>query len=67
MAELIKAVNWEEAKAHVDAAKETYLSLSKMPGANVSFVLNFVINPLLRRYESGERTDELYGEMMNVE
>lgn len=58
---------WTEAKEHLDEVIREYKNLQGMPGVNVNFALTLVLNPLLNRFNSGERTDELYESMMNTE
>ena len=60
-------MNWEEAKRHFDETYDNYLSLVGMPGVNVNFALRLVLDPLLARYNTGERTEELYNAMLGVE
>jgi len=43
------------------------MDLEGIPGVNISMALRFTFDPLARRYNSGERTPELYEEMISVE
>lgn len=56
-------MNWEEAKTHLFTMKEAYEEI----GWSGSFGLSMTINPLVKRFESGERTEELYEDIMDVE
>jgi hypothetical protein len=58
---------WKAAKEHVDQIDKSYALLTNMPHVNVEFVRRVVIAPLQDRYDNGERTPELYREMMAVE
>lgn len=58
---------WVRAKEHFDAIMRTYTELVGTPGVAVGPALMLTFEPLLRRYNSGERTQELYDEMMGVE
>jgi len=53
---------WEEAKDYLDECREIYTSI----GVAGMFALRRIIDPLLIRYERGERTEELYDEIMGV-
>lgn len=59
-------MDWEKAKAHFDEVRKQYQDLEGKPGVNTSFALHFTFTPLARRFNSGERTKELYDEMMEV-
>lgn len=58
---------WLEAKQHFDEIYQQYESLMLHPGVNTTFAINAVLNPLKERYETGERTKELFDNMMRVE
>lgn len=60
-------MNWEKAKRHFDTVRKQYQDLEGMPGVNTSFALRLTFDPLAKRYNAGERTEELYEEMMSVE
>ncbi|MBS3915565.1 MAG: hypothetical protein KG003_13805 [Bacteroidetes bacterium] len=60
-------LDWEKAKKHFDFIRQVYLDLEGFSGVNTSFALDFVFKPLAVRYNNGERTQELFEEMMNVE
>lgn len=55
-------LDWRRAIAHIHAAKRAYEEIGWAGG----FALTLTINPLIRRYESGERTAELYAEVMDI-
>lgn len=54
-------MDWEEAKIHFYFMMKEY---EKIPSGALALLIVFY--PLAERYESGERTKELYEEMMNV-
>jgi len=55
-------LDWKKAEKHLRTCEKSYTEIGS-PGY---FVLNQVIRPLRDRYNSGERTQELYEEIMNV-
>lgn len=57
---------WNEAKAHLDEVISEYEDLQGIPGVNVNFALAVVLRPLLKRFDNGERCDELYESMLNT-
>jgi hypothetical protein len=61
---MITDKQWESVKTRTDKLREAYLMLGQLPNANVNFALQMVIDPLLKRYDSGERTQSLYDEIM---
>jgi len=63
----MEILDWEKAKKHFDCVYQSYLGLRDTPGVNVEFALNYVFEPMKRRFEGGERTLELYEEMNEVE
>jgi len=62
-----KDLDWEKAKEHLDEIIARYQRFVGIPGVNTSLALTLVMYPLLRRFNSGERTQELYNEMLEVE
>jgi hypothetical protein len=44
-----------------------YGGLEGTPGCNTTLALRVVFDPLAKRYNNGERSQELYDEMMAVE
>lgn len=59
-------MDWDKAKSHFDKIRQTYLDLEGVTGVNTSFALRIFFEPLAKRYSSGERSLELYDEMMRV-
>lgn len=55
--------NWDDAQEHLETCEREYAAIGT-PGA---FVLTFVLRPLRDRFNKGERTKELYNEIMAVE
>ena len=56
-------MNWEEARKHLYYILDLYRSI----GWTGTFALSVTINPLVIKFESGERTQELYDEIMSLE
>lgn len=54
---------WEKAKEHLQETRQRYAEI----GASGIPALTLTLNPLLIRYEKGERTRELYDEIMESE
>lgn len=54
---------WESVKQHFDEVRQRYFDI----GAAGVPALAITLNPLLVRYEFGERSDGLYEEMKSVE
>ena len=63
----MEELNWGKAKKHFDEVKKEYQDLKNKPHVNPYFALMIVFDPLLERYDSGERTKELFDKMMAVE
>ena len=57
---------WTDAKKHLDEVVAQYKSLVGTPGVNAIFGLAY-LNSLLTRYNSGERSEDLYKEMIECE
>lgn len=55
-------MDWEKAEQYLYEMKKAYEEIG-LPGV---FGLTFTIKPLVRRFESGERTPELYDEIMSL-
>jgi hypothetical protein len=53
---------WNEAEKHLYEMKKAYEEI----GFVGSFGLSLVINPAVKRFESGERTQDLFDEIMNI-
>lgn len=60
-------LDWDAAFLHFDGARKIYQALAGTPGVNTALALEHIFRPLAERYERGERTPELYREMMSVE
>lgn len=56
-------MDWGTAEGHLYDTKIMYESI----GWTGSFALSVTINPLAKRYESGERTIELYNEILELQ
>lgn len=56
-------LDWEEATNHLKEIRQQYTDIG---GAGVP-ALTITINPLLIRFERGERTPELHREIMRLE
>jgi hypothetical protein len=56
-------LNWEDAKKYLDHIRIRYTEI----GAAGLLGLYVAIDPLLVRYEKGERTQELYDAIMSLE
>jgi hypothetical protein len=59
-------MEWDKAKQHLETVLGYYKELIGQPGVNVFFGLAY-LDTLMKRYLSGERTQELYDEMMESE
>lgn len=53
---------WNEAKSWLDEVRQAYVDV----GAAGLFGLRISIDPLLIRYERGERTEDLFEEIMEL-
>lgn len=67
MTQDITEAQWTQAKNHFDIIMDSYKELLGQPGVMVGPALMFTFEPLLHRYNSGERTQALYEEMVEVE
>jgi len=56
-------LDWKKAEEHLYNIQKLYKSI----GWTGTFALSITINPLVKRFESGERTEELYEEIMSLE
>lgn len=52
---------WDKAYAYLQETRMNYTEIGEVG----LFALTLFINPLLVRYSKGERTDELYDEIMS--
>lgn len=59
-------VDWSNAEAHLREVKEGYESLVNITGVIPYFALG-VIAAAAFRFEGGERTQDLYDEIMSLE
>lgn len=60
-------MDFEKAKMHFDEVRKRYQDMEGLPGVYTTLALRLVFDPLARRYNAGERTQELCDEMMSVE
>lgn len=58
---------WKSIKVRTDKLRDALLILGQFPGTNSIYLIKTVIDPLLKRYDDGERTKLLYDEMMALE
>ena len=56
-------MNWEKAEEYLTEIRLEYTKIGKMGIP----ALNLFINPLLIRFENGERTQDLYNRIMELE
>lgn len=59
--------DWRACKERFDNVRAVYVGLRGTPGVNVEFAIRFTFDPLETRFVKGERTAELYDEMMSVD
>ena len=60
------AFDWNAALTHFREVRRQYTELVGVPNANQHYALEFVFRPLIQRFYKGERSAELYRQMMNV-
>jgi hypothetical protein len=60
-------MDWPRAKRHFDAVRKIYQDMEGTPGVDTTLALRIVFDPLAIRYNNGERTEELYHDMLAVE
>jgi hypothetical protein len=58
----MKVLDWEIAEEHLKEAEEAYTEI----GSVGYFALTYIIRPLRDRFNSGERTEELYNLIMDI-
>lgn len=58
-----RVLDWEKAQEHLYYIADLYESI----GWTGTFALVATINPLVKRFENGERTEKLYNEIMDLE
>ena len=56
-------MDWGMAEGHLYEVKNAYEEI----GYTGSFALALTINPLVKRYENGERTIDLYNDIMDLQ
>jgi hypothetical protein len=56
-------MDWEKAENHLIEIRQQYNDI----GSSGIPALSMFINPLLIRFEQGERTENLYNSIMNLE
>lgn len=61
-----KALDWEAAAVHLKKITENYQALLGQPGVNVDFALGAIMT-VQKRYDQGERTQQLHEEIMMME
>lgn len=63
----VEQKDWDAAKRHFDRVRQIYQDMEGIPGVNTTLALRLTFDPLAKRYNAGERTPELYADMMEVE
>lgn len=58
-----KQIDWTKAKEYLDEIRKQYTEI----GSSGLFALQLTINPLLVRYDKGERTQDLYDNIMSLQ
>lgn len=56
---------WDEALHHLQSVEEAYSLVTRLPRVNTSFALS-IISEHRRRFDAGERTEELYENIMDL-
>ena len=56
-------LNWKQAEEHLGECEKAFAEI----GSAGYMALNFVIRPLRDRFNKGERSQELYDEIMETE
>ena len=64
---MITDKQWKSAKTRLDGLREAYILFEQLPTASTSVALQEVIEPALKRYNDGERSQTLYDEMIGIE
>lgn len=67
MANEVLDMDWAACEKHFRSVMGQYGSLAGRSGVNVMPALVITFQPLLKRFERGERSKRLYREMMAVE
>lgn len=60
---LKQEMNWEKAKDYLQRCEKVYTEI----GSNGYWVLNIVVRPLRDRFNEGERSEDLYNAIMNIQ
>lgn len=60
-------LDWDAAFDHFNEIRTIYEGLVGMAGVNTGLALEHVFKPIAERFEGGERSKDLYDEMMSVE
>jgi hypothetical protein len=55
-------MNWKEAEKYLYEIAKAYKEI----GWTGNFALSFTINPLIKRFEDGERTEELFDDIFYI-
>jgi len=55
-------VDWDKAEQYLKTCESAYAEI----GSAGYFALTYVIRPLRDRFNKGERTEELYNEIMDI-
>ena len=56
-------MDWEQAGKHIHKMQSKY----EKKGRGFLFYLVFAVGPLAKRYDDGERTEELYKDIWSIE
>lgn len=59
--------DWRKAEEHLARCEREYDALRGVPGVNPYFAIVFVLKPLRARLNGGERSQELFDEIMEVQ
>jgi hypothetical protein len=59
--------DWQRAQMHLEFIERVYNEQIGIPGVNVMLAITIVIQPLRARFNRGERTAELYDDIMALE
>lgn len=60
-------MDWDKAETHFKSVLEQYKELVGRHGVNVMFAMTATFDPLLKRFNDGERTQDLYDAMLGVQ
>jgi len=59
-------MDFKKAKEHFDEVRKEYQELEGTVGVNTTLALRLTFDPVAKRYNSGERTQDLFDAMMSV-